>query len=324
MFFKVQKDDIVDIIFPATGCSESEVLAIKNYIKNDLGLTPRIHLENEVNFTSNNPENEFPVNDKNQRFLQLKAALDSEDSKIIWCARGGYGSGDLLPFLDKIDPIKQNKLFIGFSDIASLSTFLQDKWGWNIICAPVLVQLARGEISKEGESELKDLVFGNKSQLNYDLEILNHSCLESKIIVQVFTQICGGCLSVLAGHFGTNQQIKFHEKILFLEDEGEDGERLDRYFRQIVDLILKNQERPKAILLGNFLQGNIHGEPKAKNIEIAINNFIQRLEEENLQIPIFKTKYDNIGHSNKMRPLILGHGAKIIEENEQYKLSLTL
>jgi muramoyltetrapeptide carboxypeptidase len=324
MFFKAQKDDIVDIILPATGCSENEVLSIKNYVKNNLGLTPRILLENEVIFTTDSPENEFPINDKNQRFSQLKAALQSDDSSIIWCARGGYGSGDLLPLLEKMDPIKQNKLFIGFSDIVSISTFLQDKWGWNIICAPVLVQLARNEIDKKSENELKELIFGKKSEFNYDLEILNHSYLESKITTQVFAKICGGCLSVLAGHLGTNQQINFQDKILFLEDEGEDGERLDRYFRQIVDVVLKNQERPKAILLGNFLQGNIHGEPKAKNIQIAINNFIQRLEDSNLQIPLFATKDNNIGHSNKMRPLILGYEARIIEENEQYKLSLGL
>lgn len=305
MIQNIKKGDIIEIISPATGCSKEEVLAIKNYVKNELELIPNIVLENELSLTVQNPENEFPINDELQRFLQLKTALENPDSKIIWCARGGYGSGDLLPFLEKLDPIKQNKLFIGFSDIASISTFLQDNWGWEIICAPVLVQLARNEIEKSAENELKDLIFAKKTNFEYDLELLNKSDLENTTL-EIPQPICGGCISVLAGHFGTKYEIDFANKTLFLEDEGEDGERLDRYFRQIIDIILTKKKYPKAILLGNFLQANPHGTPKSQNIEIAINNFVKRLANANLKIPILKDKSNSLGHSQKMRPLILG------------------
>jgi len=310
MVLKVQENNIVDIIFPATSCSKSEVENIKNYTKNELNLTPRILLEEKLIFNEEKIENEFPKNSPKERFNQLKLALENSDSKIIWCARGGYGSGDLLPFLEELKPIKQNKLFIGFSDIVSISNFLQEKWHWQIICAPVLLQLARKEIAKEAENELKNLLFAEKENLEYELENLNENQnLEGEII--------GGCLSVLAGHFGGKYQINFADKILFLEDEGEDGERLDRYFRQIIELILKTKTQPKAILLGNFLQANPHGTPKAKNIKIALNNFVTRIADTELKIPIFKVKDDNLGHSNKMRPLILGKKSNIIN----YKLT---
>jgi len=311
MLINIQKGDIIDIVFPATGSSSTELLAIKNYVKTQLNLTPRILFENELIFTKETAENEFPANDKRQRFQQLKAALENSDSKILWCGRGGYGSGDLLPDLQKIQKIKQNKLFIGFSDIVSIATFFQDNWGWNIICAPVLLQLARNDIEKNAENELKELIFGKKSEFSYDLIPLN-KISDSDIS----TQICGGCLSVLCGHFGGDFQINFADKILFLEDEGEDGERLDRYFRQIIEVIFKTKSAPKAILLGNFSQANPHGTPKAKNIEIAIENFVKRIADFSLRIPVFKVKDNNLGHSHKMRPLILGHAAKLTQNQQ--------
>jgi muramoyltetrapeptide carboxypeptidase LdcA involved in peptidoglycan recycling len=310
----IKKGDIVDIIFPATCCNEKEISQIKNYVKTNLGLTPRIILENETTPTiSENFGNEFPSYNAEKRFQQLHQALKS-DSKIIWCARGGYGSGDLLPMLTKAKKIKQTKLFIGFSDIVSITNFLGQKWRWKIIAAPVLLQLARGDIKSEAEAELKSLIFGKKTSFDYDLISLNKS---TKIIK---SEIVGGCLSVLAGHFGGNYQINFTNKILFLEDEGEDGERLDRYFRQIIEVILKTKKFPDAILLGNFMQANLHGNPKAKNIKIAVNNLVQKISDLKLSIPVFTVKDENLGHSDNIRPLPLGNKAEI--KNSQLKIIL--
>jgi muramoyltetrapeptide carboxypeptidase LdcA involved in peptidoglycan recycling len=308
----IKKGDIVDIIFPATCCNEKEISQIKNYVKSTLGLVARIILEKEITPTSKeNSDNEFPSYRAEKRFEQLYQALKS-DSKIIWCARGGYGSGDLLPMLAQAKKIKQTKLFIGFSDIVSIGNFLQQKWGWKIIAAPVLLQLARGDIKSESEQELKSLIFGEKTRFNYDLISLNKS---TKLIK---SEIVGGCLSVLAGHFSGNYQINFANKILFLEDEGEDGERLDRYFRQIIEVILKTKKSPSAILLGNFIQANLHGNPQAKNIKIAIDNLVGKIFALKLSIPVFTTKDGNLGHSENMRPLLLGNKAEI--KNSQLKI----
>ena len=315
MFLSLKKGDVVDVIFPATGCSKNEISAIKNYLKNYYNLEVRIALETEIILAKETAKNEFPTNSISFRFEQLKLALESKDSKIIWCGRGGYGSGDLLPLLEKLKPIKQNKLFIGFSDIVSLTTFLEQKWGWQVLCAPVLLQLARGDIQKPAQKELKDLIFGQKTEFKYDLKALNEFGKK-----EISGSITGGCLSVLAGHFGGNYQTDFQNKILFLEDEGEDGERLDRYFRQVIEVILKEKKKPQAILLGNFKTANIHGTPKAKNIEIAIKNLIERIANFNLKIPVFLEKSGSLGHSSKMRPLILGVASKITNQKLQFSL----
>ena len=103
---------MVDIIFPATCSTASEIIAIKNYVKNELNLIPRILFEQETTPTKKeNSENEFPSYSPEKRFKQFYEALKNKDSKIVWCARGGYGSGDILPFLDKAKKIKQSKIF---------------------------------------------------------------------------------------------------------------------------------------------------------------------------------------------------------------------
>ena len=320
MFAKCKKDDIIDIIFPATSCCKKDVEKIKKYVIQELNLRPRILLEDQFTFNENEPNNEFPLNNAEIRFLQLKTAIESEESSIIWCARGGYGSGDLLPFLEKMPKIHQNKLFIGFSDIVSISEFMQQNWGWSIICAPVLLQLARREIEPQFEQELKEMIFLKKQNFDYEIECLNEKNQEFKIS----GPICGGCVSVLAGHFGGKYQMNFHNKILFLEDEGEDGERLDRYFRQIIENIIHNQQKPQAILLGNFLQANPHGTPKAENIQIAIANFVKRINDLQINIPIFIDKKQNLGHSHKMRPLLIGYNVNIGKNNQYYNLNYQL
>lgn len=293
MLFDIKRSDIVDIIFPATSCSKSEVEAIKNYVQNQLNLTPRIELEKDLILNEESLKNEFPRNDAAFRFNQLKKAIKNDDSKIIWCARGGYCSGDLLPFLERENIDLDGKILIGFSDIVSLTSYFKSP----TLCAPVLIQLASKNIEQSSEQSLIDLLFNKSKSLTYDLKSLGYK-------KDVESEIVGGCISVLVGHFGGKYQINFANKILFLEDEGESGERLDRYFRQIIELILKTNQKPQAILLGNFLQANTHGTPKEKNIKIAIERFLQKIEDFSFEIPVYQN--DNLGHSNKMLPLILG------------------
>jgi len=301
----LKKGDIVDIVFPATSGSTKEIFAIKKYLKN-IGLEPRILLEQKTA-----PRKNFNCDlasfSAKARFEQLYEALKNNNSKLVWCGRGGYSSGDLLPYFANAQPIKQNKIFIGFSDITSISVFLQQNWGWKTLCAPVLMQLIENgklPVNKKSEKEILGLIFGKITNFNYDLIALNQS--QSKNIT---SQIVGGCVSVLSGHFGGDFQIDFANKILFLEDIGESGERLDRYFRQIIEVIFRTKQKPKAILLGEFCC-DIKSKSAKHNIGVAIENLITKIEECGLKITVFKAK-DGLGHSHKMRPLILGRDVAI-------------
>jgi muramoyltetrapeptide carboxypeptidase LdcA involved in peptidoglycan recycling len=93
------ENKIIDVIFPSTACSVGEVEKIKEFlIKNNFGFN--IFLEEEMAL-ENKPEHEFPMFAAELRFEQLKKAIENPHSEIIWCGRGGYGSAELLPFLQK-------------------------------------------------------------------------------------------------------------------------------------------------------------------------------------------------------------------------------
>ncbi|MBU6140286.1 MAG: LD-carboxypeptidase [Proteobacteria bacterium] len=298
----LKKNDIVDVISPGTACTRDELEKIKNYVKK-IGLTPRIFLEKETSLAKST-SHEFASIDAKIRFEQLKKSIESADSKIIWCTRGGYGSAEILPLLQKMKKPKQQKIFIGFSDISALNIFLIQQWGWQVISAPMLVQLTFNKVSKKSEKGILDLIFGKKKELKYQL-------ISAATIKQTAPAIVtGGCTSVLSSHFGTNNQLDWHNKILFLEDEGEDGERLDRYFHQIVTIIDETKKKPRAIILGNFLQANPHGTPRAENIKIAVRKFSEKLEK---IVPVFAEKTHCLGHGEGMMPLVLGAKAEIIK-----------
>lgn len=298
----LKKNDIVDIVSLGTACSSDEIKKIKNYVKK-IGLIPNIFLEKETTLKKS-VTHEFPSFSAETRFEQLRKSIENPDSKIIWCSRGGYGSAEILPFMMKMKKPKTQKIFIGFSDISALNIFLIQQWNWKVVSAPMLIQLAFVKVSKKSEKAILDLIFSRANELRYKLSPLTHLTTDDLRP----TTITGGCLSVISSHFATKNELNWHKKILFLEDEGEDGERLDRYFHQVTTIIREQKKIPTAIILGNFLEANPHGTPKAKNIKIAIQNFAKKLPE----IPMFQEKTNCLGHSKDMLPLLLGAEAKII------------
>lgn len=300
----LKKGDVVDIVFSGTAGTSEEVKKIKDFVKK-IGLEPRIFFEKELTLKKF-VAHEFPSFNALQRFEQFKKSVES-DSKIIWCARGGYGSVELVELLQKMPKPKKSKIFIGFSDISALNKILIEDWSWQVITAPMLAQIALNKVSSKSTKAICDLIFGKITELKYSLKTLTpYSSLLTPAIVT------GGCLSVLASQFGTKNQIDWSGKILFLEDEGETGERLDRYFHHVIQISLEQKKMPAAIILGNFLQANLHGTPQAKNIEQALKRFAQKLTEANPKILLLQEKSNCLGHSKNMLPLVLGAEAKIL------------
>jgi len=303
LFETIKNGDLVEVISPATAYTFEEIDRIKIFLKNN-NLSANVFFEKELSLP-NHVNHEFPSFDSELRFAQLKNAIENNDSKIIWCARGGYGSAELLEFLYKMPKPKNKKIFIGFSDISVINTFLIQEWGWQVISAPVLLQMTSNKVSHQSITAIFELLFGKISTLKYNLTSLTNNN------PQLRAHINGGCVSVLVNNFATKNQLDWEDQILFLEDEGEDGERLDRYFQQILTIIIEQKKYPAAILLGNFLEANPHGTPQARNIEIAIKRLAQKIIDHNLNIELLLETSGCLGHSKNMMPLILGAEAEI-------------
>lgn len=242
------------------------------------------------------------------RWLNLKAALYSKNSQIIWCARGGYGSLKLLPWLLKEEPkLKklQPKLLIGLSDISILHYFFNVRLKWPTLHAPVLTRLGSGLLPTKDLMELKKLLLNSKFTLVHKLKVKNKykpntqsQATNRRLVINA--PVLGGNLTSLATLMGNPAFIGFPPCILFLEDVSERAYRLDRYFEQLLQAgALKNV---KAIVLGDFTDCN---EPDGKNLTPSLF----QAWSDRINIPICYGLKS--GHGRSQRPLPFLKPAKL-------------
>ncbi len=303
----LKKGDIIDVIAPASSISKAEMAQIAKFLTKN-GLKARFFNEKGL-LLDKKAKNLFAAFSGKKRYEQLLQALDNKDSKAIWCARGGYGSAELIDFLQNHKKTAQTKLFIGFSDITSLAIFLSQKLNHQVIYGPMLTQLSFSKVSKKSEKAIFDFIFGVKKQLNYQVLALNNFANKSKKISGILT---GGCLSVIAASNATPNQIDVKNKILFLEDIDETGEKIDRYFTQFLQIMQQEKSYPQAILLGNFYQ-DVDDKQKKANIKQAIANLVQKIDENGLKIAVFTEKTGCLGHSKDIMPVVIGGEVEIAD-----------
>ncbi|MGZ3794044.1 MAG: S66 peptidase family protein [Bdellovibrio sp.] len=280
-FFK--EGDIIDVVAPGYPSKPHEVDGARDFLLK-WKLQPRI------------PKNIIKphflhAHDDEQRFAFLKAAIESKDSNAIWCLRGGYGSNRLLPMLSKLKKPKEPKLLIGISDISSLHTFLIQEWGWPTLHGPLLDRLGRNLVAPKYEKELYNLLFGKQTQIEFKkLKPLN---LMAHKVQNLKSKIVGGNLTVLQSTMGTPWQIDARKSLLFVEDLGERGYRIDRMFEQFRQGGVFKQCH--GLILGDFIGGE---EPATKknNFNLVFKRWAQDLD-----IPVFKGL--EAGHAVVQRPV---------------------
>lgn len=292
--------DTVDIIAPGFRGDMKDVLGAVKRLKS-WGLVPRV------------PKNLFGPDvvcghsDK-VRFAQLKRALNS-NSKFIWCVRGGYGSIRLLDQLSKLKKPKHPKVILGYSDITSLHAFMLRKWKWSSLHGPLLDKFGKGHLTKADEEYLKKVLFGKVKGHSYrNLKPLNAGARKRGLIRG---EIIGGNLTVVSSMVGLPWQFQTSGKILFFEDIGERGYRVDRllkYFSQVG--LFKNV---KAVVFGEFIGG------VEKNGRSLVVPVLKRFASET-KIPVFMGL--PTGHGDKQTTLPIGTKA-VLKKGSKAELYVT-
>ncbi|MCO4792084.1 MAG: LD-carboxypeptidase [Bacteriovoracaceae bacterium] len=284
----LNKGDIVDVIAPA---SKSTTKIFKDSISwlEEQGFKPRFDkkiISGDGFFASN----------EELQWQQLKNALISKDSKAIWCLRGGWGSMRFIPQLTKLKKPNNNKLFVGFSDITTLHLFLNQEWNWKTIHGSNLSAFGAGA-TKVHQKKYLNLIQGKEDQSIYK-SLKSFGDSHTKLIKG---KLVGGNLCMLATSIGTKCQANLNNKIVFLEEVGERGYRVDRMFEQLIQSGVFNN-KIKAIVLGDFTESR---EPNGKDLT---SKAIKRLQER-LNVPIFKGLKSGHGKSNN--PLVFNSMATI-------------
>lgn len=187
--------------------------------------------------------------DRATRWSHLQKALFAPEPGIIWAVRGGYGSLHLVPYLDKIKKPKVKKLLIGFSDNTTLHQYVNQKWGWESWHGPHLDRLYK--LNSSSQKNLKDLLFGKTKSLVFKkLMPVNSKAQKTKSVVG---DLIGGNLITLQSSLATSNPLLARGKILFVEDIGERGYRIDRVLEHFLQAGVFAGIR--ALILGPFVGG---------------------------------------------------------------------
>jgi muramoyltetrapeptide carboxypeptidase len=225
-----------------------------------------------------------------RRARELEEMFVHDEVRAVLCARGGYGSNYLLGKLNIQKIARHPKIFVGYSDNATLLTHLADSTGLVTFHGPMVtkdfahgdgVDLSSWEAALTGRSEwalqsdsgIRPLVEGSAEGVLY-----------------------GGCLSMLAASLGTPYEIRTAGTILFLEDVATKPFQIDR---MLMHLKLGGKlESVRGIIFGEMTDC-IQQEDQGYSLEEVVLRVVG-----DLGIPVaFGLRSGHVSHRNVTLPI---------------------
>ena len=201
-----------------------------------------------------------------QRTADLQAMIDDESIAAILCARGGYGTVQLIDNIDFSNLKKTPKWIVGYSDVTVLHSHL-NKLGIASLHATMPINFKTNV--KESLASLKNGLFGNENNILCGPHPFNK-------FGKVEAEVVGGNLSILYSLLGSNSDVDTDGKILFIED-------LDEYMYH-VDRMMINLKRNgklknlKALIIGGMSDMNDNTIPFGKTAEEIILEYIKEFD----------------------------------------------
>jgi muramoyltetrapeptide carboxypeptidase len=201
--------------------------------------------------------------DDNTRADDFQRMIDTPEIKAIFSVRGGYGSSRIIDMIDftslKTDP----KWIVGFSDITAVHCHLQKQELESI--HGVMPKLFAQDGGEESLESLRNLLFGGR--LKYQVPPSDMNRLgEGK------GTVIGGNLALLTHLIGSNSDLDFSNKILFLEDVGEYLYNIDRMMIQLKRA--KKLDNLSGLIIGHFSECKDNETPFGKTPQEIIQEAV--------------------------------------------------
>ena len=161
-----------------------------------------------------------------QRAEALRSMLLDDDVHAIFCARGGYGSGQILPYIDREEIREHPKIFCGCSDVTMLLAAFEAA-GLVVFHGPmVATSIRQGALGYERDLLVRMLEGAEVIQFSTEgCSILHSGRAEGRLT--------GGCLSLVVSTLGTPWEIDTADAILILEDADCRPYQVDRMLTQL-------------------------------------------------------------------------------------------
>jgi muramoyltetrapeptide carboxypeptidase len=179
-----------------------------------------------------------------RRAAELLEMVRNPEVKAIFCARGGYGSGRLIPYLEPEVLLAHPKIFLGSSDITMLLSYFNRHRLVGFYGPMVATSMRMGEEGYD-RSVLVRMLNGDP---NVQFPLEHTSVLRSG---NAEGRLAGGCLSMVVATLGTSCEIDTDDTILILEDLAEKPYKIDRMLTQLKQA--GKLDRVRAIVFGEML-----------------------------------------------------------------------
>lgn len=224
------------------------------------------------------------------RAAALQDMFLRDEVKGIFCARGGYGAGRILPYLDFTLIRRHPKVFVGSSDVTILHL--------------ALTQRAR-LMTFHGPMVEPDFTRRNNPLTHRSLRalLLDGKVFEGTIAGRFLSrrgritgELTGGNLSLITFSLGTAFAIQTKGKVLFLEEVNEEPYRIDRMLTHL--RLAGKLEGIKGIVFGSM----VARKPRTPRTGFSISEVLTRFAREG-DIPCFATFPSGHGRENVVLPM---------------------
>jgi muramoyltetrapeptide carboxypeptidase len=297
---RLKPGDTVGVIAPSSGLAKEDFdKAITNL--ESMGFRIKIG-------KSARARNGFLAGTDRERIDDLHTAFADKDVKAVWCVRGGYGAGRILPEIDYKLIARNPKILIGYSDITALHLAISQNTGLVTFHGPVGTSMPVDYTRNHALNVLMN------PSAPYKIELSEYNRAQTSNLFKTETitagkargRLTGGNLSLVSALAGTPYGLRGTKgRILFLEDVGEQPYRIDRMLTQLRQSI--DMKQLEGVALGIFEDCN----PKTPDTQSLIEVLRDRLGD--LGIPVIYGL--SFGHIREQFTLPMGIEAEIDTAN---------
>ena len=285
----LKKGDKIALISPAGAVEESQLekgikLIESNGYEPVLGKHLYTKYSNGYNYAGTEKE----------RISEMNWAFNNEEIGAIWASRGGYGCQHLLRHVQLSKFKKKPTWYIGYSDNTVVQSFLL-KNNFASIHGQTIKTSSFG-VTDESYDLIFDILKGKKPTYSIAQNELNKVGTAAGTLV-------GGNLALIYALLGTTYSFNFKDKILFIEDIGENFYALDR---MLISLDLAGVFRKiKGLIVGGMT--NMGDEKDNKSYEESFDQFAYKIISERVSKYDFPVAFGfPNGHIHDNRPLMIG------------------
>jgi muramoyltetrapeptide carboxypeptidase len=211
----LRRGDVVGVIAPAGAVDEPRVRAGIDTLE-DAGFRVRLG-------AAALKKSGYLAGADGERVADIHDMFRTPEIKAIIAARGGYGSGRLLPLLDLAVVRQHPKIFVGHSDVTFLLNAFVQRAGLVTFHGPMANGLPQRPAAR---NFLCSLLGGDRHGWSQAAQQVIQPGTAEGVLV-------GGCLSIVVSMLGTPHAIDTRGRLLFLEDVNEKPFRIDRMLTQL-------------------------------------------------------------------------------------------